>query len=424
MCTDKLRGTCQGCGKTPRLLTKIESGQLLCRTCLREIRGPERPKHMATLEKIKELRAKGFDVSEELTKTDAQRLDLVASFRAAGFAVPQNANPAELARLGKILDLRSRGIEVSATASDSEVKTLYDSCYHVRHFFTKIADARHRNQDGSSRQRALRDVQPLEWLDLQHESENAADPCAISVKRANGEQLGYLPSETARRLLEQLQQGYRFGAYAVQISGAAPSLGLNLLILIAEAGVDDASIAAYFNRRLANNPDVLRRTGATSHYTPMPTDAPPSPAAPPRSATPAPLPPRPPVPPPPPGLARQAVPIAGPAPPSPQGPPRTALSAPLRLRSPVPPPPPPSRPIKPAQSPGAASIDADHTHGHQADGLQFSPARGKGILALFFSSSLSFAGVVNRNATGKVLTFDRNNNTLALIAMEVISKAK
>jgi hypothetical protein len=336
---------CQRCGKTPRLLTKIETGQLVCRTCLREIRGPERPDYMAPLEKIKELRAKGFDVSEELTKTDAQRLDLVASFRAAGFALPQDANPAELARLGKILDLRSRGIEVSATACDAEVKTLYDSCYHVRHFFTKIADAWHRNQDGSSRQRALRDVRPLEWLDLQHESENAADPYAIAVKRENGEQLGYLPLETARRLLEQKQQGYRFGAYAVQITGAAPSLGLNLLILIAKAGVEDTAIAAYFNRCLANNPDILRRTGATSIYAPTLTGAPSSPEAPPRTAIPTPLPPRP----------------------------------------PVPPPPPPFRPMKSAQPPGPASIDADQARGRGTAGLQPSAARGKGLLA-FFSS--------------------------------------
>ena len=33
------KGTCEGCGNSPRVLTKIESGQCVCRTCLREIRG-------------------------------------------------------------------------------------------------------------------------------------------------------------------------------------------------------------------------------------------------------------------------------------------------------------------------------------------------------------------------------------------------
>jgi len=31
--------TCDGCGNSFRVLTKLESGQYVCRTCLREIRG-------------------------------------------------------------------------------------------------------------------------------------------------------------------------------------------------------------------------------------------------------------------------------------------------------------------------------------------------------------------------------------------------
>ena len=33
------RGVCDGCGNWPRALTRIESGQYVCRPCLREIRG-------------------------------------------------------------------------------------------------------------------------------------------------------------------------------------------------------------------------------------------------------------------------------------------------------------------------------------------------------------------------------------------------
>jgi hypothetical protein len=38
---EKLIGTCEGCNNHPRTLKKIESGQLVCQTCLREIRGPK-----------------------------------------------------------------------------------------------------------------------------------------------------------------------------------------------------------------------------------------------------------------------------------------------------------------------------------------------------------------------------------------------
>ena len=33
------KGKCEACGKSPRVLTRIESGQTVCRTCLRAIRG-------------------------------------------------------------------------------------------------------------------------------------------------------------------------------------------------------------------------------------------------------------------------------------------------------------------------------------------------------------------------------------------------
>ena len=35
----KEKGICEGCGNSPRVLSRIESGQMVCQTCLREIRG-------------------------------------------------------------------------------------------------------------------------------------------------------------------------------------------------------------------------------------------------------------------------------------------------------------------------------------------------------------------------------------------------
>ena len=39
----KDKGRCEVCGKDPRVLTAIDSGQWVCRTCLRELR-PSEPK--------------------------------------------------------------------------------------------------------------------------------------------------------------------------------------------------------------------------------------------------------------------------------------------------------------------------------------------------------------------------------------------
>ena len=69
-----IKGKCEVCGKDPRILTKLKSGQKICRTCYREIH-PTRPKHMATYAQIDRFRERGFDVGDDLTKEDVKRLN-------------------------------------------------------------------------------------------------------------------------------------------------------------------------------------------------------------------------------------------------------------------------------------------------------------------------------------------------------------
>ena len=89
----------------------------------------------------------------------------------------------------------------------------------------------------------------------------------MAVVRQNGEQLGYMPTEQSRRIFDEIEQGYRFGVYVVKTTGGTSrkeTMGVNLLILVADPGIDDASIAAYFNSHLATDPEFLLETGATS----------------------------------------------------------------------------------------------------------------------------------------------------------------
>jgi ribosomal protein L37AE/L43A len=70
---EKRKGECEGCGKRPRVLRRIDSGQWLCQKCLREIR-PPRPKHLATAKQLAYARALGFDVSDNATKEEVGEL--------------------------------------------------------------------------------------------------------------------------------------------------------------------------------------------------------------------------------------------------------------------------------------------------------------------------------------------------------------
>lgn len=81
------RGECEACGKGPRTLTTIDSGQGLCRNCLREFR-PPRDKNQASLKEIAYLRETGFDVADNLSKQECKRLMLVDKFRRSGQQEP------------------------------------------------------------------------------------------------------------------------------------------------------------------------------------------------------------------------------------------------------------------------------------------------------------------------------------------------
>ena len=101
------RGRCEGCDKEPRILTRIESGQLVCRTCLREIRAPS-PTQSAKLEDIRQLRAGGFDVSDDLTQEECERLQMVDLLRSNGLSISLDAPCKDVKQLVRWLDLRSR----------------------------------------------------------------------------------------------------------------------------------------------------------------------------------------------------------------------------------------------------------------------------------------------------------------------------
>jgi hypothetical protein len=104
------RGKCEGCDKEPRVLTQIESGQLVCRTCLREIRTSPTGQ-MAKLDDIQQLRNRGFDVHDDLTQEECERLQKLDQLRSQGLSIVLDTPYKDVERLCKWLHLPSRAIK-------------------------------------------------------------------------------------------------------------------------------------------------------------------------------------------------------------------------------------------------------------------------------------------------------------------------
>ena len=104
-------------------------------------------------------------------------------------------------------------------------------------FFTKIAGVTHDNDNGTSRQAILKRCLPDEQLQLIHDSSNPYDQNAIEVRRANGQQLGYLNADLAAELASAIRYGVPIFATIKNLTGGTrrnPTRGANIEIIIAE----------------------------------------------------------------------------------------------------------------------------------------------------------------------------------------------
>jgi hypothetical protein len=70
-------------------------------------------------------------------------------------------------------------------------------------FFIKIAGASHRNEDGTSRTRIIKECEIFESLTLNHQLDNKFDPNAIAVLRQTGSQIGFLDARLASEIVNQ-----------------------------------------------------------------------------------------------------------------------------------------------------------------------------------------------------------------------------
>jgi HIRAN domain len=128
----------------------------------------------------------------------------------------------------------------------------------VCHFHTKIVGVTYQNSDGSYRQKLIRKCRLFESLLLDHEEDNPHDANAVRVCRQNGQQLGYLDGGLAEEIVRKSNRGYRFATFVKEVTGGRKGewLGVNLLILQAEPGVNDRQVKNYLRQLIREDPEL------------------------------------------------------------------------------------------------------------------------------------------------------------------------
>jgi len=245
-----IKGKCQRCGKSPRVLARTIKAGFVCRKCLDEVRKPKRL--FATLENVEYLRKMGFDVPEDLTKKEWRRLLDLDFVRCYGKRIVPYDTPAEeLRRLAGILRLRERGVAIDESATEAEIQAIETRLGELRHFFTKVVGVTFANRDGTKRQHVFSRCRRFERLLVAREEDNPVDPNAVWVRRLNGEQLGYLERQLAAEIAPRLRRGWQYAALIKAIVGgepSAPTLGVVIALIVAAPHVTESRIGEYINR--------------------------------------------------------------------------------------------------------------------------------------------------------------------------------
>ncbi len=121
-------------------------------------------------------------------------------------------------------------------------------------FNDEVAGVSHKNSDNSSRQKLIRETKRHEPVLLIRETANKHDANAIAVcRRSDGRQLGYLPAQRAKQIVNVLlcDQGARYAAICSSVGQMERSelLGLELLVVVAIPGTTDDEIQKHLGSK-------------------------------------------------------------------------------------------------------------------------------------------------------------------------------
>lgn len=117
----------------------------------------------------------------------------------------------------------------------------------IRHFRIPLAGESYKNDDGSSRQKRIRQCSIGEELIMEPEPDNEYDPNALKVARANGRQIGYIPMQYSSEFSSKIANGWPITLY-VASKGRMPrskNVGMMMLVVMAPPGTKKREIKKY-----------------------------------------------------------------------------------------------------------------------------------------------------------------------------------
>ena len=169
---------------------------------------------------------------------------------------------------GKESDRKRKPLSVLAKDRDSAIAkakrqgVVPDSVDLVRvsHYIIEVAGISHPNRDGTDRQAVVKRCQSAETLVLEHEAGNPHDVHAITVCRKNGEQLGYVPADTASSVVEWHRMGCCYSAVVLENIPLGEDTKLRtvrMCIFVALPDINPNCVTEYVSEELAKiNPQL------------------------------------------------------------------------------------------------------------------------------------------------------------------------
>lgn len=216
---------------------------------------------IATENKIWNLRRVGFTVPDDLTEKEGKRLWLLYLARITGHDLPDDTPLPDLLRMDAETPLIMLAQPFFTAQHEREVNEGIEKRSEflppVRHFFTSVVGVTFDNDDGSSRQEILATCESFQPLRLEHEEDNPHDANAIAVRTEDGRQIGHLSRDVASDVWWRMQHRFTYAAIAAGINPRTedrPTIGMNILVLVARPGVSQEQMQAYLD---SIKPDVV-----------------------------------------------------------------------------------------------------------------------------------------------------------------------
>jgi hypothetical protein len=230
-------------------LRETEDKHWVCLTCYWELYPA-----LATENAIWNLRRVGFTVPDDLSEKEGKRLWLLYLARKLGQSLPDDLPLAELVHMHAEDSFIRRLQAILAAEHERQVTERIERRSEylppVRHFYTKLAGATYKNDDGSDRQDILSTCCPLQALRVEHDNNNPHDPNAIRVCTEDGRQIGHLFRDLASDVWWRMQHHFTYAAFSANITGGTedhPTMGMNILLLVARPGVSQEEMQAYLD---------------------------------------------------------------------------------------------------------------------------------------------------------------------------------